>query len=342
MKTEIVKIASIGIFNGSITNQYRRKLHVITLSICIVTGLIWTRSPILNYLKPLIDLADYLVNYFVDIDLSETHVAFKSIIIWLFTCLMVLITYFIFWNVFRFKEIIFNPLTKRNIYLIKCETGHLEICISHGIEPPLHSKDKYKNSFKLKNILIGSKLGVSSYHLYDDFVAFFPEYCDENEDLLRRTYFLSRKRIYKHYINLEWNERYITFDCLELKEYLTDNQQIGYRELLRYLINQYINDRHSTNLFSNANLFSNEIEFISDNAYRTFENEVKHLISDENIDYVLSMRDSDHHDVRHTVNEYVLHRLKQNYSRRAVWNYLKSRHPLAELSREALKNEFKV
>jgi hypothetical protein len=143
--------------------------------------------------------------------------------------------------------------------------------------------------------------------------------------------------MYKDYSNLNWNETYITFDCLELRDYLTENQQIEYRELLRFLINQYINDHHS------INLFSNEIEFISDNAYSTFEKEVKHLISDENVDYVLRMgRLIDPDDILYTVNEYILHRLLKVYTRSAVRNYLNSRHPLAELSREALLDEFKV
>jgi hypothetical protein len=338
MKTEIIKIASIGFFNGSLNAKHRRRVSVITFTIFFFIVLIWTRNRIFIHVSnDVIDNIGSLLYYFAGIDVSEIDLWLKKSIILIVLLIMLVVSYYCFWYVLHLKDIIFNSLTKRNIYLIKCETGHLEICISYGIEPPLLAKDKYKNTLKLRNIInfrsINAIFKDDSDPLNFDFVLFFPECVD----IIRRSYFVRKKRMYKDYSNLNWNETYITFDCLELRDYLTENQQIEYRELLRFLINQYINDHHS------INLFSNEIEFISDNAYSTFEKEVKHLISDENVDYVLRMgRLIDPDDILYTVNEYILHRLLKVYTRSAVRNYLNSRHPLAELSREALLDEFKV
>ena len=326
MKTEIVKIATIGFLNGSIPHRGSRKMKAITLSLFFVYITIWTDNII---------LFDIIMNLVSDsIEIGNNLIV--AISLFFVSVTQFLFAYPVFWYILHLNRIIFHAVTKRNIYLIKCETGHLEICISYGSEPPLLNSEKYKNILLVKILdpSVRNQRSIYTGHSKQsnfDFFTFFPEI-----NRLRKMAYRIRTegRMYRDYSNVQLNETYITFDGIRLKEYLTKNQQIEYKELLRFLIYQYIKDHHS------INLFSNEIDFISDNAYNTFENEVKHLISDKNIDYCLSMEVKpftyDPDDIEKTVDVNVLHSLKKAHPEWVVWNYLSSRHPLAELSREWL------
>jgi hypothetical protein len=329
MKTEIVKIAKIGFLNGSITHRGSRKLAAITLSLFFVSITILTDKIIL------FDIIMNLVSDSIQIGNNQIFAIALFLIVTQF-----LFAYPVFWYILHLNRIIFHAVTKRNIYLIKCETGHLEICISYGSEPPLLNSEKYKDILLVRILdpSVRNQRSIYTGHSKQsnfDFFTFFPEI----NKLRKWAYQIKEERMYRDYSNVQLNETYITFDGIQLKEYLTKNKQIEYKELLRFLINQYIDDHHS------INLFSNEIDFISDNAYNTFENEVKHLISDKNIDYCLSIEFGvtyDPDDIEKTVDVNVLHSLKKAYPEWVVWNYLNSRHPLAELSREALEDKFKV